>query len=133
MADIIAGARRQGTERPLLQAADLAECLLGVAPPAALRPTEAETPMVAALVNEALRQIVRTPTPHEPAGEWLRQTVYRANLARGVRRKFSALLPHLFSPLSWQTLPLPDRWFFLYYPATPILWLWRRLRRAPGP
>lgn len=132
-AEIVAAARRHGTERALLQAAALAETLFGVAPPPALRPTAAEAATVSALVSEACRQIVRDPAAHEAAGEWARQTVYRAHLARGAGRKFAALVPHLFSPLSWQTLPLPDRWFFLYYPAAPVLWLWRRWRRAPTP
>ena len=36
-------------------------------------------------------------------------------------------------PRDWQRLDLPDRWFFLYFPLRPLLWLIRRKggRRAP--
>ena len=37
-------------------------------------------------------------------------------------------------PRDWQRLDLPDRWFYLYFPLRPLLWLTRRKdgrRRAP--
>ena len=126
---IMARARELKMERSLLQGAVLAENLLGVALPPALRPAPAEEPAITALAAEAKRQIARDVARDEPAGEWFRQFSYRVRLQRGARAKFSMIEPHLFSPLNWHTLPLPDRWFFLYYFATPFLWAWRRLQR----
>lgn len=125
----IVRARELGLERVLLQGAALAHALLGVEIPAALQPLPRERGIVAALVAEARRQIAREPAADEPAAEWLRQAFYRVRLKKGARAKFATMTPHLFSPLNWRTLPLPDRWFFLYYFATPFLWIWRRARR----
>jgi hypothetical protein len=125
---LMARARELQVEPSLLQAAALAEDLLGVPRPAALVPAAAERRAIDALCAEARRQIIRAAQQHEGLGEWMRQLVYRVRLQKGARRKFRVLAPHLFSPESWRTWSLPDRWFFLYYPATPFLWIWRRLR-----
>ena len=87
-------------------------------------------PSFAALVAEARRQIGREPQHHEPLAEWFRQTAYRVRLQETTAAKLAILKPHLFSPLNWQTWPISDRWFFLYYPASPFLWMWRRARRS---
>lgn len=130
---IVARARELGVERGLLQGAALAHSLLAITPPAGLLPSARERRLVSALSRESHRQMLRRPVADEPMIEWLRQLCYRVRLQRGWRAKFAVLSPHLFSPLSWQTLPLPDRWYFLYHFATPLLWLWRRLgpQRAP--
>lgn len=125
---IVGTARAAGTERALLQGAALAEELLGVPCPPALRPQPGEHRTIAALVAEARRQIGREPREHEAAGEWLRQLHYRVHLSRRLAHKWATLTPHIVTPESWRTWPLPDRWFFLYYAAGPFLWVWRRLR-----
>jgi hypothetical protein len=122
-------ARRTGVERPLLQAGALAHELFGAALPPALIPGPSERAVVASLVREAMRQIGRKPSGDEYSADWFRQAWYRTRLARFPRAKFSVLAPHLLSPEGWRMWPLPDRWFFLYYFATPFLWLWRRIRR----
>lgn len=122
-------ARASGLERSLFQGAALARDLLGATVPPALAPSAREERAIAALARESCRQIARTPAEDEPFGEWLRQTVYRVRLQKSVRAKFAMMAPHLFSPLNWHTLPLPDRWFFLYPALSPFLAAWRRLRR----
>ena len=124
---LMARARQMELERPLLQAAALASEILGVSPPAALKPAPHEAGLIAALCAESHRQILRAPREHEGLTEWTRQLGYRTRLQKSVRKKFAVIAPHLFTPESWRTLPLPDRWFFVYYFATPFLWLWRRL------
>lgn len=123
-------ARGLGVERSVLQGAALAQELLGVATPAALDPPARARATIAALAAEARRQIAREPQRDEPVGEWFRQTAYRLRLPRSARARLAVIAPHLFSPLNWQTWPLPDRCFLLYYPASPLLWLWRRLGRS---
>jgi hypothetical protein len=126
----MARARELGLERPLLQGAALVEELLGVPAPAALRPRAGEERMVTALATEARRQLIRDLPSHEGVGEWFRQAAYRVRLQKKWRAKFAVAAPHLFSPESWRMWPLPDRWFFLYYVATPFLWVLRRARRG---
>lgn len=127
---IMRTARAQRLERALQQAALLAADLLGVSPPPALLPRPAERPAIARLAAEAVRQIARDAAVHEGVAEWARQLRYRVALAATPRAKYAVLAPHLFSPESWRTWPLPDRFFFVYYFANPFLWLWRRWRRA---
>ena len=126
---LLARARRERLERPLLQGAALAEELLGVPCPPALRPQAKEAAQIEALVAEARRQIARPVAADEGVIEWARQLAYRVRLQATARGKFATMAPHLFSPESWRAWPLPDRWFFLYYFATPFLWVWRRARR----
>ena len=61
--------------------------------------------------------------------ELLWQTGYQLQLRPSWPAKINVLLPRLTPPTNWKTLRLPDRWFNLYYPAAPFLWLIRRLRR----
>lgn len=122
---VLARARAGGSERALHQGAALAAELLGSAVPSVL----ASAPASTALLAEARRQIVRSPRPNEPFNEWARQLRYRLRLARDPAAKWRVLAPHLLTPSNWQVWRLPDRWFWLYYPATPFLWLWRYLRR----
>lgn len=127
---VMTRARQLDLERALLQTASLSEELLDVPCPSALQPATDERANTFALCAEARRQITRDAAQHEDVGEWARQLSYRARLQKTARAKFFVLAPHLFSPESWRILPLPDRWFFLYYFATPFLWLWRRMRRS---
>lgn len=127
--EVAALTARVGGRTALLQGTMLAESILGIAPPRELLPTNPERPRVAALAAEACRQIART-TDRETVVEWFRQATYRVRLQEGLRRKLAAAAPHLSSPLNWRTWPLPDRWFFLYRFASPILWLCRRISRT---
>lgn len=128
-ARVMAGARAAHAARAVLQGAALVEELLGVPAPLALVPRSHEVPKTRRLVREARRLIRREARPHEDVPEWLRQIVYRVRLQSTTQGKLAMLTPHLFSPEGWRTWRLPDRWFFLYYFATPFLWAWRRARR----
>lgn len=121
-----ARARASGVERALLQGTTLASALFSVPLPAALADAHARP----ALLREAHRQIARRPRANESASEWACQLSYRVGLAPTLTAKWRVLAPHLFTPINWQVWRLPDRWFWLYYPATPFLWLWRYLRRS---
>ncbi|MBI5425869.1 MAG: nucleotidyltransferase family protein [Opitutae bacterium] len=121
-----ARARAAGSDRALRQGVALAAELLGAPLPPALAHISAD----ASLLAEARRQLGRAPVANETALEWARQLHYRTGLARGLTTKWRVLAPHVFSPASWQMWQLPDRWFWLYYPATPFLWLWRYVRRS---
>jgi hypothetical protein len=129
-AEVLALARAQGAERLVWQAARLVEQLLGVPPPAALRVPAAAEREIAWLAREACRQMNVTAAQERRLGEWLRQLRYRVRLQRGWRARAVVLRPHVHSLASWKTLRLPDRWFWLYLPLTPVLWLWRRRRSA---
>lgn len=125
---LLARSRARGSAGALLQAAELAERLLHVERPAALRPRPDERAYVTALADEACRQIAREPMADEGVREWSRQLLYRVRLQKSLRGRWTALTPHLFSPESWRTVTLPDRWFFLYPLLSPFLWLRRRTR-----
>lgn len=116
--------RATRTERGFFQGIALAVELLGAPRPATLR-ARAD----ARLCAEARRQLERTPPRDEPLAEWTRQLLYRVRLAEGAEAKRAVLAPHVFTPQNWAVWRLPDRWFWLYYPATPLLWLWRFIRR----
>jgi hypothetical protein len=126
---VVAQAREQRAEQAVFSAAVLTEELLGAAAPEALRLSTKERRAVEPLARECRRQIARTPSQHEPIGEWARQLRYRVRLQQTWRGKWSVLAPHVLTPESWRTWPLPDRWFFVYYFAAPLLWLVRRVRR----
>jgi hypothetical protein len=126
--EILRLARESGNERAVLQAARLASQLLGIAVPAALRPTRAEERTVARLAAEACRQIMLTPAEEHGTAEWFRQLAYRLRLQRGSRRRLTVLRPHLVSLSSWKMVRLPDACFPLYHVLTPFLWAWRKLR-----
>jgi hypothetical protein len=123
-------ARLLGAERALWQGTRLAEQLLGVNSPPALRPPPNELGRIAQLEVNARWIIVAPPRELDQFSGWLRQLIYRIRLQKSLRAKLAMLRPHVFSPATWSMWPLPDRWFFLYYFATPFLWLWRRARRS---
>jgi hypothetical protein len=123
-AQLHARARASRNERGFLQGIDLAVELLG-----APRPAAVSANANARLCAEARRQLARTPQRDESLREWTRQLRYRLRLAEGWAAKRAVLAPHVFTPQNWSVWRLPDRWFWLYYPAAPALWLWRFLRR----
>lgn len=126
-------ARSRKIDRAVVQAAGLVEDLLGISPPKTLVGNRSSHHGGDYLRKEALRQIARPVATPEPVMEWTRQLVYRVRLQRSLRAKFGTMAPHLFTPESWRTLRLSDRWFALYYPLTPFLWIWRRLHRRNEP
>jgi hypothetical protein len=122
-------ARQVKAERSVWQGVALAADLLGVVPPKALEIPAVGSAQVRQLATDARTIINAEPSELDSLRGWLRQLAYRIRLQKGFAAKVAMATPHLFSPLTWRMWPLPDRWFFLYYPATPFLWLWRRLRR----
>ena len=127
-ASVLVDARKADAERALRQGSALAAELLGTPLPAPLQPPAHASRELAALVGHAKREIAN-PTPERvPTAVWVRRTAYRTRLQRTLREKYRVLAPHLFSPQTWRSLRLPDRWFFVYWLATPFLWLGRRWR-----
>lgn len=131
--DVLAQARFSGTERSLFQGAALVAELLGCSIPEPLQCDSKNRATVDSLGLAAKREIVRASTSAESTVLWARRVAYRVRLQNRLARKFRTLAPHLFSPESWRMWRLPDSFFFLYYPATPILWLWRRFRLPAKP
>jgi len=123
---LVADARRQGIERPLLQGAALAHDLLGAGAPAAFTPSAGEQAAVQALCAEARRQLAGEADAGDRTVEWCRQLAYRVRLPRAAAAKLAVLRPHLVSLSSWKMVKLPDPLFGLYHVLTPFLWLWRR-------
>ena len=56
----------------------------------------------------------------------------RVFMGNGIRFSFHEVRGFLIQPRDFGTVNLPDRFFWLYFPLRPVLWLWRALRRQ-GP
>ncbi len=122
-------ARACGVELSVWQGARLVELLFGIPAPEPLRVPTVHATRVKWLVHSALRRMNRAEADQPGLRELLRQTRYQLRLRRAWSAKAAVLRPRLMSPANWKMLRLPDRWFALYYPAAPLLWLRRRMRR----
>ena len=118
-------ARACGVESSVWQGARLVETLFEP-----VRVPAAHAARVNWLVHSALRRMNRAEADQPGLRELLRQTRYQLRLRRAWSAKAAVLLPRLMSPANWKMLRLPDRLFALYYPAAPLLWLRRRMRRG---
>ena len=123
-------ARACGVEASVWQGARLVETLFGIPVPEPLRVPTAHASRVNWLVHSALRRMNRAEADQPGLRELLRQTGYQLRLRRAWSAKTAVLRPRLMSPANWKMLRLPDRLFALYYPAAPLLWLRRRMRRG---
>lgn len=119
-----------GVEASVWQGARLVEVLFGVPVPEPVSVPAACAARVNWLVHSALRHMSLAGADQPGLWELLRQTRYQLRLRRGCSEKAAVLRPRLMSPANWKMLPLPDRWFALYYLAAPLLWLRRRMRRG---
>ena len=128
---LMKAARQHGVETAVWQGTRLAEVLLGVPLPAALRVPAARETSVRWLASKAVRALLRSDRERAGVMELFRQTRYQWHLSSGWSGKAALLRPRLMSPTNWQALPLPDRWFGLYYAAAPFLWVRRRLGLKP--
>lgn len=122
-------AEARGIDRALREAAALAEELLAIPRPAALE-WRGERRVFARLLRNARAQIALPPGETAGLKNFLRELRHRALLHRSLAGKWRSLSPHLRSVRNWEDLPLPDRWFWLYRPLTPWLWMRRRWRGA---
>lgn len=132
---LLKDAQTLATTRPLLQGAALAGELLGVGLPAVLKEQLDQRSDIRALTTEAGRRLRRPGAARESPSELLRDTAYRIDLQETWLARWHLIRRRLSSPQNWKEFPLPDRWFWVYYPASPLLWIWRRLRsqrRAVG-
>ena len=128
---LMKAARQHGVETAVWQGTRLAEVLLGVPLPEALRVPAARETSVRWLASKAVRALLRSDRERAGVMELFRQTRYQWHLSSGWSGKAALLRPRLMSPTNWQALPLPDRWFGLYYAAAPFLWVRRRLGLKP--
>lgn len=128
---LMKAARQHGVETAVWQGARLAEVLLGVPLPAALRVPAARETSVRWLASKAVRALLRSDRERAGVMELFRQTRYQWHLSSGWAEKAALLRPRLLSPTNWKAVPLPDRWFGLYYAAGPWLWVRRRLGSKP--
>ncbi len=123
---LLALARKHEVESAVWQGGRLAEVLLGVPLPEALRVPARREARVRWLASKALRALLRSDADRAGVAELFRQTHYQWHLSSGWVAKAGVVRPRLLSPTNWKTLPLPDRWFALYYAAGPLLWARRR-------
>ncbi|MBI5800771.1 MAG: nucleotidyltransferase family protein [Verrucomicrobia bacterium] len=123
-------ARASGVEASVWQGARLVEVLFGVTVPERVNVPTVHASRVSWLVNSALRRMNRAEADQPGLRELLRQTRYQLRLRGDWSAKAAVLRPRLMSPANWKMLRLPDRLFALYYPAAPLLWLRRRMRRG---
>jgi hypothetical protein len=82
--------------------------------------------------NRFIEHVFKGLNPNIPATGNIQN--YRDNyglllLVKGLRKKISILFNQLTSPRDWNTLPLPDALFFLYFILRPFIILWRTIRR----
>lgn len=103
---LVAAAREHGLADALAGAARLVTEMYGLDLPPPLLTLATETPGSRRLAGEALRALLG-PEADRP----------------GLRRY------RLVSPRDFEAVPLPERFFWLYYPLRPLLWFWHRLRR----
>src|SRR5690606_19230151 len=127
---LVARAERHGVRRAALQGIHLAHGLLGVPLP---RGIPASAPRdVRGLVRDACLHI-GGPVYTEQRGALLaRRALYTIRMHDGWPARARELRRSLLSPFVWETLPLPDRWFALYYLAGPALRARHMLRRMIG-
>lgn len=122
-------AQRMAATRSLLQGATLARELLWMEPPPEFANHLKLRNDVRRLVAKATRRMSRLSVREDVKQDLLRNTVYLVQLQESWRARFQLVRRWLSSPQNWKEFPLPDRWFWLYYPASPLLWAWRRFTR----
>ncbi len=126
---LLARAEATRLERVFWQSVLLARELLAVPLPAGL-PAPPQAPVLAQLVDDACRHMELTPDEIKTGAAHWWMAGYAWRLQPSWRVRLRALRPRVVNPADWQTLPLPDRWFALYYVLWPVLWVRRRLRAA---
>lgn len=129
---VLARAEAAKLERVFWQGILLAQELLAVPLPAGL-PAPPGTPVIARLVTDAYRHMELAPEAVTTGAAHWWMTGYAWRLQSSWRVRLRALRPRVVNPADWRTLPLPDRWFALYYVLWPALWLLRWWRNAGGP
>lgn len=112
---------------PVWQGSRLAAKLLGSRIPECLSLPTRSGAHVQWLQAEAERLMFSDETARASANEFLRNICYELRLWPRWRHKAAVLRRHLMSPSSWESLPLAEPWFSIYYAAAPVLWLRRRL------
>ena len=126
---LLARAEATKLERVFWQSVLLTQALLAVPLPAGL-PAPPQTAVLPRLVSDALRHMELTPDEIKTGTAHWWMTGYAWRLQSSWRVRLRALLPRVVNPADWQTLPLPDRWFTLYYVLWPFLWAKRRFNTA---
>lgn len=121
-----------GASHSLLQGAVLARDLLKARLPAAWEEALTHPRRVPWLADEARRRLAQPQSQPSDAVELFRRTWYALRLSDSLALQVELLQPRLLSPVNWKLCPLPDRWFWLYYPAGPLLWVLRRTRLIGG-
>ena len=132
---------RAGTfqaEPALAQAVLLCHWLYGVEVPAAAQTLLREVPAAEWLACRALEALgtylgpgpAREEPGNIPGGHSLSQAWIDYRYKHQIKPAYS-LFQHLarvaIAPVDAEILPLPERWYFLYYFLRPVLWLWRRV------
>ena len=127
-AQIMERADKLSVRRPLVQALVLSNLLLESPLPDLFRDYLERDRAVQGLINMALR-IMTTPTdlPNRPfTSIYILRKLHIFRLNRDFRYKLLEFQRHISSiSEDWQSVPLPDFLFPLYYVLRPFMWFWR--------
>lgn len=117
---VSADAKNLGLSAPLDQAFRLADLLDGTAPAGLERRGRRRS-----ILTSSLRAIERSESEILTRKlQRLAYTWYLMKLRKNLRYKFDCLAKSGTHPHDWRLLPLPDRWFPVYYVLRPFLYLY---------
>lgn len=109
--------------RILLSVRELLRILYGLDP----GPCELEQSPPLLLIDWPLRAMARMEVENWRLGELLPAHRHRRMIAH--EKGWGEIMRrYLYSHQDYEMLPLPDRWFWLYVPLRPVLWILRRCR-----
>jgi len=130
---VAAETSRLGLERPVAQAAELSNRLLGAPVPGPMRTVCLRTvPLLAQLVESAEGFILKSETEYYAKGKFNRVSsgLYLVKLRKEWKFKLQTLAQTWIVKKDWDEFPLPDSLFFLYFFLHPFLWLRRCFGRG---
>ncbi len=118
-----------GISRPLAQGLILSHQLLHTSLPHEVLVVAERDPVIQSLVDTAIQAIRRQdPFPATLIGR-IQDVRYQLKLSTSVAYKLDHVGSRLLDVEGWDSLPLPDALFPLYYLLGPLTWMARRLRR----
>lgn len=113
-------------QRALLQGSLLANSLLGIPIPEPWKSAIDAEPSVRPLADFALGSLVASESPGTNFSKLVADLGYQWKLNASFKARRHLLVQRLLSVENWELFPLPDRYFWLYYPLAPLLWIARK-------
>jgi hypothetical protein len=126
---IVGRAVQLGISRPLAQGLILSHQLLDTSVPYEVLVVAERDPVIQSLLETAIQAIRRQdPFPTTLTGR-IQDVRYQIKLSRSVVHKLDHVGSRLLDIDGWDSLPLPNALFPLYYLLGPLTWMARRLRK----